>query len=111
MNTLSNKHCVPCEGDTAPFSHLQNAEHLEELDTWTLLDDTALEKIISFKDFPHALAFVNKVGAIAEEEGHHPDITLFDYKKVKIHLTTHAIKGLTENDFILASKIDELSKI
>lgn len=110
MSILSEKKCVPCEGNTPPLSRLQNEENLEQLDTWNLIEDTAIEKTIVCKDFASALAFVNQVGAIAEKEGHHPDIGIVDYKKVKIYLTTHAINGLSENDFILAAKIDEIPR-
>jgi len=110
MNKLSQKQCVPCEGNVSPFTHMQNEEHLEQLDTWNLIEDRAIEKTIVCKDFASALAFVNRVGAVAEHEGHHPDIGIVDYKKVTIHLTTHAIKGLSENDFILAAKIDEIPR-
>ena len=82
---------------------------LEEVDeNWMLIEDKELEKNYVFKDFKDALNFVNEVGKIAEAEGHHPDINLHDYKKVTIRLSTHAISGLSENDFILASKIDGL---
>jgi 4a-hydroxytetrahydrobiopterin dehydratase len=110
MSNLSQKQCVPCEGGTARFSHTQNEEHLEQLDTWNLIEDVAIEKTITCKDFASALKFVNQVGDIAEKEGHHPDIGIVDYKKVRIHLTTHAIRGLSENDFILAAKIDEIPR-
>ncbi len=105
---LSKKECMPCEGDTDPLSHTQSEELLEEINQWVLVDDVAIEKTLKFTDFKEVMAFVNKVADIAEKEGHHPNIYIFDYKKVKITLTTHAIKGLSENDFILASKIDEI---
>ncbi len=110
MSNLSQKHCIPCEGDTKPLDHIQNIEHLKEIDTWQLIEDAAIEKTLLFKDFAEALSFVNKVGAIAEAEGHHPDISIFGWNKVKISISTHAIGGLSDNDFILAAKIDELQQ-
>ncbi len=108
MNPLSQKHCTPCEGGTPPLSREKSVEFIQEINQWNLIDDEAIEKTILFKDFKEALDFINKVGAIAESEGHHPDIHLFGWNKVKIRLSTHAIKGLSDNDFILASKIDNL---
>ncbi len=105
---LSRKHCKPCEGETASLSALETEEFIKEIDNWTIEGDKKLEKVLIFKDFQEALDFVNKVGEIAEAEGHHPDISIFDYKKVRIGLYTHTIGGLSENDFILAAKIDEL---
>lgn len=81
---------------------------LEEVNNWNLDGDSRLERTFLFKNFQEALNFVNKVGAVAESEGHHPNIHLFDYKKVKIELYTHSIGGLSENDFILAARINEL---
>lgn len=89
----------------------ERRELSQEVDNWTIEDDKRLEKVLVFKDFKEALGFMNKVGAIAEAENHHPDLLLFDYKKVRIILSTHSIDGLTENDFILAAKIDKLLRI
>ena len=108
MQKLSEKHCIPCEGGAKPLDHIQNTEHLLELDKWNLVDDIAIEKTLLFKDFKEALVFVIKVGNIAEQEQHHPDISIFSWNKVKVRLSTHAIGGLSDNDFILATKIDEL---
>lgn len=104
---LSQKHCVPCEGGTKPLSPDEYGAILRTLSGWTDVDKAKIEKTFKFKDFKKALDFVNKVGEIAETEQHHPNIYLFGFNKVKITLTTHAIKGLSENDFILASKIEE----
>jgi 4a-hydroxytetrahydrobiopterin dehydratase len=109
MPNLSQKHCVPCEGGTKPLEPFRNSELIKEINTWQLIEDKAIEKTLLFKDFTEALAFVNKVGALAEAEGHHPDISIFGWNKVKLSLSTHAIGGLSDNDFILASKIDELN--
>ena len=91
-----------------PLTRAQFAPYLSTLPEWSVIDDRRIEKIFKFGTFADALAFVNKVGAIAEENGHHPDINLFGWNKVTITLSTHAIDGLSENDFILASKIDEI---
>lgn len=112
--SLQNKHCVPCESGGAPFTPKQTEDYLAQVNGWMLHPgDTrgvgaAIEKQFTFKDFKRALVFVNKVGDVAEAEGHHPDIHLHGYNKVRITLSTHATDGLSENDFILASKIDEL---
>ena len=75
---------------------------------WEVIDEKKIQKQFSLKNFKEALAFINKVGEIAEFEGHHPDIRLFGYKNVEIELSTHAIGGLSENDFIVAAKIEQI---
>ena len=108
MTELAQKKCVACEGTTAPFNREEAEVLLKQLKSWILSGDARwLSKEFKFKNFKEALEFTDKVGAIAEEEGHHPDIQL-SWGKVIIELTTHAIKGLSENDFILAAKIDLL---
>ena len=108
MTDLAQKKCVACEGMVDPFVREEAVVLLKQVKDWQLSEDAkAISKEFTFKDFAEALSFTNKVGAIAEEEGHHPDIELA-WGKVKVHLTTHAIKGLSENDFILAAKIDAL---
>lgn len=111
MSELAKKKCVPCEGGVAPLTPAQAQAMMPELNLeWMLIDDARLlVRELQFKDFAEALAFVNQVGAIAEAEGHHPDIS-FGWGRVAIELTTHAIEGLSENDFIVAAKIDELEK-
>lgn len=106
--SLVEKRCVPCEGGTLPLT-IQEAEALmKELTGWTLSSDAKkISKAFKFKDFAEALAFTNKVGALAEGEGHHPDIGLH-WGKVVITLSTHAVGGLSVNDFILAAKIDTI---
>ena len=106
---LSKKTCKACEGTEKPFTLSQINEYLQHVKDWEIINNgTAIEKEFVFKDFKEALNFINKVGEIAEQENHHPDILLYSYKKVKITISTHAIKGLSENDFILASKIDKI---
>jgi len=105
---LYQKHCVPCEGGTPPFTPAKNTEYLKRVNEWIMVDDVSIEKILLFKDFNEAMAFMNRVAVIAEAEGHHPDMTLFGWNKLKISLSTHAISGLSENDFVLASKIDQI---
>ncbi|HSX08875.1 MAG TPA: 4a-hydroxytetrahydrobiopterin dehydratase [Candidatus Saccharimonadales bacterium] len=105
---LTHKKCVPCEGGVKPLKPDEYGSYLRtELSGWTDVDAVKIEKDYKFKDFQEALDFIARVGQIAEGEGHHPDIYLHDYKFVKLTLSTHAIGGLSENDFILASKIDQ----
>ena len=107
MNNLLSEHCVPCEGGTPPLSKQKSAELLEEIDNnWTLIEEKELEKTYSFKNFTEAINFINKIAKVAESEGHHPDISLHNYKLVTIKLSTHAIGGLSDTDFTMASKID-----
>jgi len=105
---LAKKKCVPCEGGVKPLTPDEYGAHLRnELSGWIDVDAVKIEKEYKFKNFQEALNFVSKVGKIAEEEGHHPDIYLHNWNKVRLTLSTHAIGGLLENDFILASKFDE----
>jgi 4a-hydroxytetrahydrobiopterin dehydratase len=104
---LTKKKCEPCEGGTKPLTPDEYDAYLHnELSGWHDVDEKKIEKHYKFKDFQEALDFVSKVGQIAEEEGHHPDIYLHNWNKVRLTLTTHAIHGLSVNDFILAAKID-----
>ena len=105
MGFADNK-CVPCRGGITPMERAKAEEMLKQLDSeWALNKDGHLERLYRFKDFAQALAFVNKVGAVAEEEGHHPDLYLA-WGKCKIELWTHKINGLTESDFYMAAKSD-----
>lgn len=107
ISSLAEKHCVPCEGGTKPFSSDKSKKYLEEIDhNWTLKDDKELNKTYEFVDFARAMDFMNAVGNIAEAEGHHPDLKLHNFKFVDVKISTHAIGGLSENDFIIAAKID-----
>ena len=106
---LTEKHCLPCEGGVFPLAGEELEPFLKQVPDWMLSGDKfSISKNFIFKDFKDALAFVNKIGAIAEEEGHHPDIS-FTWGKVEVSLATHAIGGLSENDFILAAKINTIS--
>jgi 4a-hydroxytetrahydrobiopterin dehydratase len=104
---LSRKHCVPCEGGVPRLAGEALTRLAAQLDAWRVVDGHHLRRIFVFPDFRSALAFVDRVGDLAEAEGHHPDIHL-SWGRVEIELWTHAIDGLSENDFILAAKIDEV---
>ncbi len=104
---LSGKKCKPCEGGTLPLSPDAISVYLKGVSGWQVEEDKKIKKEFKFKDFKAAMGFVNKVAGLAEEEGHHPSIFI-SYNKVRITLTTHAIGGLSENDFIMAAKIDGL---
>ncbi|MBP2028716.1 4a-hydroxytetrahydrobiopterin dehydratase [Acetoanaerobium pronyense] len=106
--SLKDQKCIPCSIDTLPIQGNELREIMEDLKSgWELVKDIQIEKVFNFKDFKEALDFVNKVGAIAEEDGHHPDIEL-GWGRVKVKLMTHKIHGLSMNDFILAAKIDDI---
>lgn len=108
---LSNKHCVPCEGGSKPLERPQIEEHIKILtSSWQVIDSARLQQKFKFKNFREAMLFVNKVADLAESEGHHPDIKI-SYNRVTIDLSTNAIKGLSENDFIMASKIEKLMRL
>ena len=108
---LSEKKCEACEAGTPPLVMNEVMEYLNQITGWVIENNgRQIEKDFSFVDFKESVDFIDKIAKIAEDEGHHPDINLHDYKHVKITLTTHAIKGLSENDFIMAAKIDELIK-
>ena len=110
MNDLLNKKCVPCEGGVIPFDISEIHKYQKKVDNWDVVKNKKgiffLEKKFTFKNFIESQNFVNEVGKISEEEVHHPDIT-FGWGYAKISITTHAIEGLSENDFILATKIDK----
>ena len=112
MSDLTDKKCVPCEGGVIPFDISEIHKYQKKVDGWSIVDNEKkiyfLEKKFNFKNFKESQDFVNKVGKISEEEGHHPEI-LFGWGYAKINITTHAIEGLSENDFILAAKIDKIT--
>ncbi len=105
---LNQKRCIPCEGGTPKMNEKEAVVYIEKVNEWQLNGDTSLQKLFIKKDFKEALRFVNAIGDIAEKEGQHPDICIEKWNRVRITLSTHAIGGLSENDFILASKIDTL---
>jgi 4a-hydroxytetrahydrobiopterin dehydratase len=108
MSKLTEKHCVPCEGGTPPLTVEEIRPYLGQVSSeWRVTDGKKIEREFSFGDFKEAMAFVNNVADLAEKEGHHPDFHIH-YSRVTIELWTHAIDGLSENDFIMAAKIDAL---
>jgi 4a-hydroxytetrahydrobiopterin dehydratase len=109
MTELADKQCVPCRGGMPPLKGEElNALHRNVPD-WTVTNEHHLQREFRFPDFKQALDFVNLVGAIAEDQGHHPDI-LLTWGKADITLWTHSVNGLTESDFIMAAKIDRLKE-
>lgn len=106
MSGLTQKSCVPCRGGVPPLKGEELARLQAELPEWQVVDEHHLRRTFSFPDFASALGFVNRAGAIAEQEGHHPDLGL-SWGKVDVTTYTHKIDGLTESDFILAAKIEE----
>ena len=106
MSELAKKRCVPCRGGVPPLTGEPLLQLSRQVPDWKVVNEHHLTKTFVFPDFKKALDFVNRVGAIAEEEGHHPDITL-TWGKVDVLTYTHKIDGLTESDFILAAKIDQ----
>ena len=109
MSDLANKKCVPCKGGVPPVKGAELESLKKQLPGWEVVNDHHLHRRYEFPDFKQALAFVNKVGEIAEEQGHHPDIFL-TWGKVEITTWTHSINGLTESDFILGAKIEKLGR-
>ncbi|MBI2891973.1 MAG: 4a-hydroxytetrahydrobiopterin dehydratase [Deltaproteobacteria bacterium] len=105
---LAAKACVPCRGGTPPMGQEEIARIRPGVPGWNVVADHHLARAFVFRDFATALAFVDRVGALAEEQGHHPDIHL-SWGKVAIETWTHKIDGLTESDFVLAAKIDRLA--
>lgn len=106
---LIHKHCVPCEGGTPPLARLEIDRYLPQVTGWQAVDDKKIVREFKFKDFKEAMRFVNKIAEIAESENHHPNISI-SYSRVKLELWTHAINGLSENDFILAAKINAITE-
>ncbi len=107
MTAFAQKFCVACEAGTPPLSVEQAEEMMDQVPGWDL-QENKLTRRFRFKDFKEAMAFVNKVADLAESEGHHPDIYI-SWNRVCLELTTHAIKGLSENDFIMAAKVIGMS--
>ena len=111
MSDLAKKKCVPCEGNILPFEISEIHKYLKKVDGWDVKknkdESYFLFKEFSFDNFKESQVFVNKVGEIAEQENHHPDLS-FGWGYCKVKIFTHAIKGLAESDFILAAKIDQI---
>jgi|SRR5581483_2600481 len=103
---LVEKHCIPCRGGVPPLQGEELRSYADQLPEWKVTDGHHITRTFLFPDFKQALNFVNRVGAVAEAEGHHPDI-LLTWGKAEVKTYTHKIDGLTESDFILAAKIDQ----
>jgi len=114
MDDLIDKKCIPCEGGVKAFDISEIHKYQKKVDGWDIVKDEKntflLEKKFKFKNFLESQKFVNNVGEISEAEGHHPDI-YYGWGFAKINITTHAIEGLSENDFILAAKIDKIINV
>lgn len=108
MSELASKTCVPCRGGVPPLKGQELAHLQKEVPGWSVIQEHHLTRTFKFPDFRRALEFVNRVGELAEQQGHHPDIFLA-WGKAEITTWTHKIDGLTESDFILAAKIDRLA--
>tara|TARA_B100001057_G_scaffold497192_2_gene600684 strand:+ start:81 stop:422 length:342 start_codon:yes stop_codon:yes gene_type:complete len=112
MDKLFEKKCAPCEGGVSAFDISEIHKYQKKVDGWNIVKNEKhiylLEKNFVFKNFLSSQNFINQVGKLSEEEGHHPEIS-FGWGYAKINITTHAIEGLSENDFILASKIDQIN--
>ena len=107
MGELASKACVPCRGDVPPLEGKKLEELSRQIPEWEVVEGHHLRRTFSFDNFREALEFVNRVGELAEEQGHHPDIS-FGWGQVEITVFTHKIDGLTESDFIFAAKVDAL---
>ena len=107
MSKLAQKKCVPCRGGVPPLCAEEVQPLLEQLNQWEAVENHHLKRTFTFEDFVSALGFVNRIGEIAEAEGHHPDLYLA-WGRVGVEIWTHKINGLSESDFILAAKIDAL---
>lgn len=108
MSDLAQKQCIPCRGGVPPLKGAELQALAGKVQGWRVVEDHHITKSWKFPDFSDALAFVNRVGALAEEQGHHPDLFLA-WGRVDVTIWTHKIDGLTESDFILAAKIDRLA--
>ena len=107
MADLAERQCVPCRGGVPPMKSDEIEKLSAQLEEWGVVNEHHLQKSYKFEDFGETLAFVNRVGELAEQQGHHPDIC-FGWGKADITIWTHKIDGLTESDFVLAAKIDKL---
>ena len=107
MTDLASKTCVPCRGGTPPLKGEELDDLRRQVPEWEVVEEHHLRRRFRFKNFREALGFVNRVGELAEEQGHHPDVS-FGWGYAEVTIFTHKIDGLTESDFILAAKISEL---
>jgi 4a-hydroxytetrahydrobiopterin dehydratase len=107
MTKLAERHCIPCRGGTPPLQGADLIPFAGQLPDWKIIEEHHVARSFSFPDFKTGLDFVNRVGAVAEAEGHHPDLCLA-WSKVDVQIYTHKIRGLTESDFVMAAKIDQL---
>lgn len=107
MTDLTQKKCVPCEGGTPSLSDDQIQKYLKEVPQWVLEEGKVVRRF-KFNNFKEAIAFVNKIAELAEAENHHPNILVYGWRNVKLTFFTHAINGLSENDFIMAAKTGQL---
>ena len=105
---LAGRTCKPCEGGAQPLPESAARALLRDVQGWEIIEGKAIRKTVTCKNFLEAIALMQRIAPIAETEDHHPDLHLTRYKRVTIELSTHAIGGLSENDFILAAKIDQL---
>ncbi len=115
MNSLAHKltdHCVPCHEGAPVLTGRELTDHMDAIDkAWTLYDARSkVKREFIFRDFVTAIKFVNDISIVSESEGHHPNIYIYDYKRVRVELWTHKINGLHQNDFILGIKIDQIYK-
>ncbi|MCA1635055.1 MAG: 4a-hydroxytetrahydrobiopterin dehydratase [Acidobacteria bacterium] len=109
MEKLAERRCVPCHGGVPRLEGAETDQYMKELSGWKVVEDHHLSKGYTFSNFAGALEFVNRAGRVAEREGHHPDIT-FGWGYARVQIWTHAIDGLSESDFILAAKLDEMDE-
>ncbi len=107
MSDLADLQCVPCRGGVTPLPGPEIEKLLGQLEGWQVVNEHHLKKTYRFKDFDESLQFVSRIGTLAEQQGHHPDIC-FGWGKAEVRIWTHKIDGLTESDFVLAAKIDKL---
>ena len=111
VKELSKKKCVPCEGGVPKLGRRETQQYLASLPSWKRSENgNSIQSEYNMKSFMAAVDFINEIAQVAESENHHPDLHLTGYRKLVIELSTHAIGGLSENDFILAAKIDQLPK-
>ncbi len=111
VQELKTQKCAPCEGGTPPLSEAEAGALLKQLSGWQFTPDKkGIFKTFRMKDFSAAIEFMRKIADVANREDHHPDLHLTGYRNLRIELSTHSIGGLSQNDFIVAAKIDELPK-